>query len=94
LDAGIPWEMTALQSNYSWADKLMRGIGWHSALGRSGPVVRNLIGPEQQCKALENVAHFARSQNPDAVDEPSSIDSSDLGDVYDTCPWKSCLTST
>ena len=61
--------------------------------GRSGPVVRNLIGPEQQCKALQNIAHFARPQYPDAVDEPGSIDGSDLGDVYDTCPRKSCLTS-
>ena len=62
-------------------------------LGRSGPVVRNLIGPEQQCKASENVTHFARSQNPDAVDKPSAIDGSNLGDVYDTGPRQSCLTS-
>ena len=61
--------------------------------GRSGPLVRHLIGPEQQRKALQNIAHFIRVQDPDAVDEPCAIDRSDLGDVYDTCPRKSCLTS-
>lgn len=66
----------------------------HLALNRSGSVVRNLIGPEQHCKALENVAHCARPRNPNAVDEPGSVDGPDLGDVDDTCLWKSCLTST
>ena len=65
------------------------GLGSRS----SGSVVGNLIGPEQQCKALENVAHFDCSQNPDTLDEPRPIDRSDLGDVYDTCPRKSCLAS-
>ena len=63
------------------------------ARGRSDPVVRNLIGPEQQCKALEDITHFARSQNADAVSEPRAIDGSDLGDVDDTCTRKSGLTS-
>jgi hypothetical protein len=59
--------------------------------GRSRPVVRNLIGPEQECKALEDIAHLARSQNADAVNEPRAIDGPHLGDVYDTCTRKSCL---
>jgi hypothetical protein len=63
------------------------------ARGRSGPVVRNLIGPEQQCKAPEDIAHFARSHNTDAVNEPRAIDGSNLGDVYDTRARKSCFTS-
>lgn len=42
--------------------------------GRSGRVVRNLIGPEQQCKSPEDIAHFVRSQNADAVEEPRAID--------------------
>ena len=63
------------------------------ALGQSGPGVRNRIGPEQQCKALENITRFARSQNPDAVDKPCAIDGSHLGDVDDTGPRQSCLTS-
>ncbi len=66
----------------------------YALAGRSGPIVRNHIGPEQQCKALENIPHFTCLQNPDAVDEPGPIDSSDVGDVYDTSPWKSRLTST
>ena len=61
--------------------------------GRSSPVVRSLIGPEQQCQALPNIVHLARPQYPGAVDEPGSIDGSDLGDVDDTCPRQSCLTS-
>jgi hypothetical protein len=70
------------------------GPDWMAvARGRSGPVVRNLIGPQQQCKALEDIAHFARSQNADAVNEPRAIDGSDLGDVYDTRTRKSCFTS-
>jgi hypothetical protein len=63
------------------------------ARGRSGAVIRNLIGPEKQCKALEDIAHSARSQNSDSVNEPRAIDGSDLGDVYDTCTRKSGLTS-
>ena len=63
------------------------------ARGGSGPVVGNRIGPEQQCKTLEDIAHFAGSQSADAVNEPRAIDGSDLGDVYDTCTRKSCLTS-
>jgi|SRR5215831_20941859 len=63
------------------------------ALGRSDPVVRDLIGPDEEAKPLEDIAHSVRSENPDAVDEPSSIDRSNLGDVYDTCPRKSCLAS-
>lgn len=62
------------------------------ARGRSGPIVRNLIGPEQQCKALEDIAHLVRSHNADAVNEPRAIDGSDLGDVYDTRTLKSCFT--
>src|SRR3990172_11069927 len=62
------------------------------ARGRSVPVGRNLIGPQQQCKALEDIAHFAGSQNADLVDEPRAIDGSDLGDVYDTRTRKSCFT--
>ena len=50
---------------------------------RSGSVVRDVIGPEQQCQAFEDIAHFGRSQNPDAVDEPCAIDRSDLRDIDD-----------
>ena len=65
------------------------------ALGlvRSGPVIRNLIGPEQEGKALQDVAHFVGSENADPVDQSSSIDGPHLGDVDDTRPRKSCLTS-
>ena len=63
------------------------------ARGRSVPVGRNLIGPQQQCKALEDIAHFPRPQNADAADEPRAIEGSDLGDVYDTRTRKSCFTS-
>ena len=69
------------------------GIGWHSVANRSSPVVRNLLGPEQQCKALEDIAHLACAQNADAVNKPRAIDGSDLGHIDDTCLRKSCLTS-
>ena len=62
-------------------------------LGRSGPVIRNLICREQEGQALQDIAHFVGSENADAVDKSSSIDGSDLGDIDDTRPRKSCLTS-
>jgi len=62
-------------------------------VGRSGPVVGDFIGPEEEGKPLQDIAHSVRSQSPDKVDEPTSIDGSNLGDVYNTCPRKSCLTS-
>jgi hypothetical protein len=55
--------------------------------------VRNLIGPEQQGKASENIAHSLRSQKAEAVTKPCAIDGSDLGDVYDACPRKSGFAS-
>ena len=61
--------------------------------GRLGPVIRNLIGPEQEGQALQDVAHFVSSENAGAVDQSGSIDGSDLGDVDDTRPRQSCLTS-
>ena len=61
-------------------------------LGRSGPLIRNLIGSERDGQALEDVAHFVDSENADAVDESGSIDGSDLRDVDHTRPRKSCLT--
>jgi hypothetical protein len=50
--------------------------------GRSGPVDRNLIGPEQKSKAPEDIAHFGRPQDADSVTKSRLIDGSDLGDVY------------
>jgi hypothetical protein len=66
-------------------------MGW-LIYGRSRPVVRNLIGPEQEGKALEDIAYLARSQNADAVNEPGAIDGPHLSDVYDTCTGKAGLT--
>ncbi len=60
--------------------------------GRSGPVVRNLIGSEQECKSLEDIAHFGRSQDAEAVTQSGLVDRSDLGDVYDARTRKSCFT--
>ena len=60
--------------------------------GRSGPLASNLIGPEQKCKALEDIAHFCRSQDADSVTESRLVDGSDLGDVYDARTRKSCFT--
>ena len=57
--------------------------------GRSGPVARNLIGPEQKCEALEDVAHCGRSQGADSITESRLIDGADLGDVYDAGTRKS-----
>jgi hypothetical protein len=60
--------------------------------GRSGPIASNLIGPEQKCETLEDIAHFCRSQDADAVTESRPVDRSNLGDVYDARTRKSCLT--
>lgn len=54
----------------------------------------DLVGPEQQSKAFENLAHLARSQDSDPLLQSRPIDRPDLGDVDDTCPRKSCLTSS
>lgn len=61
---------------------------------RSGVVARDRIGPQQERQALENVTHFDRGQNADAVDEPRAIDGPVLGDVYNTGTRKSCLASS
>ena len=60
--------------------------------GRSRPITRNLIGPEQKCKALEDIAHFCRSQDADPVTESRLINGSDLGYVDDARTGKSCFT--
>jgi len=58
----------------------------------SGPVVRNLIGSEQKCKSLEDIAHFGRSQDAEAISQSGLVDRSDLGDVYDARTRKSGFT--
>mgnify|MGYP001611750904 FL=1 len=60
--------------------------------GRSGPFARNLIGSEQECKSLEDIAHFGRSQDAEAITQSGLVDRSDLGDVYDARTRKSGFT--
>ena len=62
--------------------------------GQSGPVARDLIGPEHKRKALEDVAHWDRSQDTDPVTESCPIDGTDLGDVYDAGARESGFTSS
>lgn len=44
------------------------------ARARSGSFAGTLVGPEQQCKALENIAHSPPPQDPDTGAEPRPID--------------------
>jgi hypothetical protein len=60
--------------------------------GRSGPFARNLIGAEQECKSLEDIAHSDLSQDAEAITESGLVDRSDLGDVYDARTRKSGFT--
>ena len=60
--------------------------------GRSGPVDRNLIGPEQKSKAFEDITHLGRPQDADSVPKARLIDGSDLGDVYDARTRESGFT--
>ena len=67
--------------------------GWTGVSGgRSGPVARNLVGPEQQSKTPEDIAHFGRPQDADPVTKSRLIDGSDLGYVYDARTRKASFT--
>jgi len=61
-------------------------------MSRLGPVVRASLGPEEERKTSDDGAHLVSAENSDAVNEPGSIDGSNLGDVDDAGAGKSCLT--
>lgn len=65
-----------------------------SDLAWSGQVLSNLVGSEQKSQPLENLARLAGPKNPDTLGESRPIDRSNLGDVYDTSPGKSRLSSS